>query len=462
MSAEESCNKQEQCEQLPKISEADYSVKENTLFETFLNNNTENEINIVEKQKTNVAEKEERFSYILQSHLNQENPTNQNKIHNNILKESTELPNQQTKTTKEANYATGVCSTSQSSNMYNSANYTSYPSGSTTLPTCPYTNFHNPGLYGNYINNNYIINVCPNNAYLTPYPNNYYINSQNTNRSVPQLIRQPYASNAVHVSQPVWYVQQQKAQSYYPMRNYHAQPFMYLSNPPPLKTTQRWTTPILKTQTQPSYSSPTPSTPPQLWNGVQGQNLLRNNSTQLLSSNHQSYGYGYSRDGSKSISKSQNFGNFVVKHQCNKSDKYQSWSDDQNEYKNSCSLANNRCSPYSTASCCASENNIAAEHNLHCQEELYKTEEESCYQSEDNFSSLTSLTSDDLEKQALEQYSGSNESFYRELEQQATEQYEESGNWMRPPNNSELFGGLSMVNLFLYCKLCLVYYNYII
>lgn len=428
-----------------KKSETDSGVKQNIVFDMFSTKKpgsesaAEKEISIVDKEKRSSA---------WQSLTSQEGSPILSKKFESAPKEQTEKPNLMTKTTKESTYTTA----NSSSNSYASINYTTtYATGAPSLPTCPYSNYHNHNLYNNYINNNYIINVCPNNSYHTPYSNNYYLNNQNTSRSVPQVVRQPYVSNAVHMTQPMWYVQQKTHQAYYPVRNYHTQPFVYMPNSTPLRTTQRWTTPFLKTQTQPCYNSPPPSTPPQAWGAIHGQNLHRNNSTQVVSSSPHYYAYGYPREACRNFTKTQDLCSFPTKHQLSgRLEKNHPWLEVQNEYGSVYSLAN-RVSTYSTASCCpsASDSNAAAEnkHSLR-QDELCKVEEESCYQSEDNFSSLTSLSSDDLEKQALEQYSASNDSFYRELEQQAADQYEESGNCMSPPNDREFFGGLLIVDFF--------------
>lgn len=440
LTADESCNKQEE-QQSPKKSETGSAVKQNILFDIFSTKTLGSEN--AEKDKIDTGDKEKRTS-IWHSLTIEESPSSSKKFDVTAKEQASEASHLLTKTKKEANYTRVNSSSGNNSNLYASTNFTTYTTGAPTLPTCPYSNYHNHNLYNNYINNNYIINVCPSNSYLTPYSNNYYVNNQNTSRSVPQVVRQPFVSSAVHINQPMWYVQQ-KTQAYYPMRNYHTQPFVYVSNPPPLRTTQRWTTPsFLKTQTQPCYAPP--STPPQVWGGIHGQNVHRNNSTQVVSSSQQYYGYGYSKEGSKNVSKTQDFCNVSAKQQsqCGKLDRNYACFEDQNEYPSVYSVAN-RGSSYSATTCCpsATDGKIAAENNNfnRLDELCNKTEEESCYHSDDNLSSSTSLSSDDLEKQALEQYSASNESFYRELEQQAAEQYEESGNYTSPPNDRIFFGG---------------------
>lgn len=456
LTADESCNKQE--EQSPsKIAEGDDGRKQTILFDIFSTKKVRSDN--AEKEKIDTANKEKCTS-TWQSLAIKEGSYSRKKF-DDAPKEQSEVSNLLTKITKEATYTTANSSSANSSNLYTSINstnnYSNYATGAPTLPSCPYSNYHNHNLYNNYINNNYIINVCPNNSYVTPYSNNYYVNNQNTSRSVPQVIRQPFVSNAVHINQPMWYVQQKTSQAYYPVRNYHTQPFVYVSNPPPLRTTQRWTTPFLKTQTQPPcYTPPPPSPPPQAWGGIHGQNVHRNNSTQLISSTQQYYGYGYSREGNKNFDKTPAVGNFSGKQlsQCGKLDRnHTSLFDDQNDHSNVCSLANKAsCS----ATCCPTphgpDTNPDAENTNPPQDESCKAEEESCNHSEDNFSSGSSLSSDDLERQALEQYSASNESFYRELEQQAAEQYEESGNYMSPPNDTEFFGGLLIIDIFCYAN----------
>lgn len=54
----------------------------------------------------------------------------------------------------------------------------------------------------------------------------------------------------------------------------------------------------------------------------------------------------------------------------------------------------------------------------------------------------SSSVSEDLEQQALEQYRASSDNLYKELELQAAEQYEYSENWVRPPSDIAVFGGL--------------------
>lgn len=71
---------------------------------------------------------------------------------------------------------------------------------------------------------------------------------------------------------------------------------------------------------------------------------------------------------------------------------------------------------------------------------------------------VTETTSEDLERQALDEYQSSNESFYKDLEKEAEEQYEDNPeNLVGPPIDNWLFGGLVRKKLRLLCvsSLCL-------
>ncbi|KAF7274370.1 hypothetical protein GWI33_012956, partial [Rhynchophorus ferrugineus] len=58
------------------------------------------------------------------------------------------------------------------------------------------------------------------------------------------------------------------------------------------------------------------------------------------------------------------------------------------------------------------------------------------------FVPVADSVSDDLELQALEQYSASSDNMLSDLERQAAEQYDVSSeNWLRPPRNDEMFFG---------------------
>ncbi|KRT84483.1 hypothetical protein AMK59_1624 [Oryctes borbonicus] len=67
---------------------------------------------------------------------------------------------------------------------------------------------------------------------------------------------------------------------------------------------------------------------------------------------------------------------------------------------------------------------------------------------------VITTNSDDLERQALEEYQSSNESFYKDLERQAEEQYEDSENSLGPPNEDLYFGGRASL-----CKCFSVYFS---
>lgn len=62
---------------------------------------------------------------------------------------------------------------------------------------------------------------------------------------------------------------------------------------------------------------------------------------------------------------------------------------------------------------------------------------------------LVENSCEDLERQALNEYQSSNESFYKELEKEAVEQYQDnSENLTCPPNIEQVFfGGLLYQNL---------------
>lgn len=67
---------------------------------------------------------------------------------------------------------------------------------------------------------------------------------------------------------------------------------------------------------------------------------------------------------------------------------------------------------------------------------------------------IITTNSDDLERQALEEYQSSNESFYKDLERQAEEQYEDSENSLGPPNKHLYFGGRASL-----CEYFSVYFS---
>ncbi|CAH1979862.1 unnamed protein product [Acanthoscelides obtectus] len=68
----------------------------------------------------------------------------------------------------------------------------------------------------------------------------------------------------------------------------------------------------------------------------------------------------------------------------------------------------------------------------------------------ENVFPVTGSLSDELERQALEQYSNSNDNVFQELERQAVEEYEGcSENCKSPPNCKGLFGGFFNINFFI-------------
>nr|CAI5822902.1 unnamed protein product [Callosobruchus analis] len=68
----------------------------------------------------------------------------------------------------------------------------------------------------------------------------------------------------------------------------------------------------------------------------------------------------------------------------------------------------------------------------------------------ENVFPVTGSLSDELERQALEQYNGSNDNVFQELERQAVEEYEDcSENCKSPPNCKALFGGFFNFNFFI-------------
>lgn len=76
------------------------------------------------------------------------------------------------------------------------------------------------------------------------------------------------------------------------------------------------------------------------------------------------------------------------------------------------------------------------------------------YESESKPLTVITTNSDDLERQALEEYQSSNESFYKDLERQAEEQYEDSENLLGPPNEDLYFGGRASL-----CEYFSVYFS---
>lgn len=271
-----------------------------------------------------------------------------------------------------------------SSNSNTNSNSLCIPSNA--LLSCPY-NYSHSSHYN-------VVNLCSNNAYGNFYP-------QSSNRPVPHTIRQP---NPVHpLNQPIW-VMQQSSQGYYPPIG-ASQPLFYVSPNINMRPGQRWAH-FIKPPSPQTYPNPCQA---QNWS-QQNQNVYRN----AYAAYNAPQNVDYANSRTKSSSKLKKPPPAVRL----KSDLERTTTEDspsENSYQSG--------SRYGNGSSTSRENY-------------------SVLRRERPGEVASSSVSEDLEQQALEQYRASSDNLYKDLELQAAEQYEYSENWVRPPSDASIFGGL--------------------
>lgn len=276
-------------------------------------------------------------------------------------------------------------SSSMSNSNNPSSNSVCIPSNA--MLSCPY-NFSHSHSHSSHYN---VVNLCSNNTYGNFYP-------QSSNRPVPHAIRQP---SPVHpLNQPIW-VMQQSGQGYYPPVA-TSQPLFYVSPNINVRPGQRWTH-FIKPPSPQSYPNVCQA---QNW-PQQNQNAYRN-------------AYAYNAPQNLDYSRSKGSGKAKKPPPAArlKSDGERTATEDspsENSHQSG--------SRYGNGSAASRENY-------------------SVLRRERPGEVAASSASEDLEQQALEQYRASSDNLYKDLELQAAEQYEYSENWVSPPSDASVIGGL--------------------
>ncbi|KAK4885693.1 hypothetical protein RN001_001964 [Aquatica leii] len=349
-------------------------------------------------------------------------------------------------------------------------NFVSNNSASNTLNTQYPVNFHaytNAGLH-------YTNNLYP--------PSNAFQSSQiPLNSRIPQLNR-TYPSNQMH---SMWFVSQNRTPPIYSVAHYTSQPYLYLTTPqlqtpqpssplphPLPRQNQRWQCPVPYVRSpNPFHISVPPQYPalttPQQW-GIQNQNIYRVNSNQQIEPNQQMESHMQNR--SKIKTKKLN----VVT--CNARYKVRSKSPEElcstypsiNKKKASYDMASTEKQFFiKTAASTSSLEYRRLKYDSYKSNEFshigkrasamaFKNDSEIFVSSDSDGSHtllpIASSLSEDLERQALEQYQNSNENFYQELERQAEEQYDgdRSENLFCPPYKTIYIGGLIVLSILFY------------
>ncbi|KAF5299554.1 hypothetical protein FQR65_LT09359 [Abscondita terminalis] len=304
------------------------------------------------------------------------------------------------------------------------------------------------------------------------YPNAFQSSQVPINSRIPQFNR-PYPSNPMH---SMWFVSQNRTPQIYSVtHHYTSQPYLYLTTPqlqtpqpstptppPPPRQNQRWQYPVSYMRSQnPYHMSIPPSYPavPQQWGLQTQQNLYHANSNQQVETNQQIESYR-----SKIKTKQLNTCNKKVR---NKSPDDVSTS--INKRRTVYDLPPNEKQFFIKAA--ASTSSLECRRSKHpgdykpndsfrvvkrSSATTFKNDSENFVSSDSDGSHtllpVTSSPSEDLERQALEQYQNSNENLYQELERQAEEQYDEdhSENWSCPPCKTLYIGGLIILNILFY------------
>ncbi|GJQ76295.1 hypothetical protein Trydic_g2023 [Trypoxylus dichotomus] len=360
--------------------------------------------------------------------------------------------------------------TSNPINCYsnNFVNYQSFCPANSTV-----TEYQPAEMYGTYNPTNYTGNYY---SPLQYQPSNLYCNSysganlsSNSYTYSPVTYTSQLSSNArnfiqqkqntIHYNtgQQQWIMHQYRTPSLYNVNYIPPQPCFLL--PPQLPKQQRWMPAghyVRPPTTQAIHVNATPPhTPPQNW-GVQGQ-LYRTNSTQHICQQSQVFETASVDNSSRQKYKSRKINSqmsMITNKIRSKSPENQPYSTEKVKCNPICkkSLSSETTAPPGTSKFFVNSTaNDVTEYKL-----IVKKNSMASHTADANKLLSSVLTnfdadskplpvittnSDDLERQALEEYQSSNESFYKDLERQAEEQYEDSENSLGPPNENLYFGG---------------------
>ncbi|KAF5279664.1 hypothetical protein FQA39_LY18248 [Lamprigera yunnana] len=382
------------------------------------------------------------------------------------------------------NITNNACNTAASCNLTNVSEFclnpytgNSYSNTSHFSNACSniYTNSYNynyksqhpTNFHGNYSNTG------------PPYNNNLYATTNNLQQNQIQFNR-AFPSNQMY---SMWLVPPSRTPPLYSFTHYTSQPYMYLNTPqvqtqqfPPSPSSlpqsqhqnQRWQYPLLYVRTQnPLQSHHMPVSPQyptvatsQQW-GMQSQNVYRVNSKQQVAQNQQISSYMQNR----AKIKHKKFGYNTQYKVRSKSPEEFSLTKRQTNYDlqsaekqyiiktaaSTSSLEYTRLKHHANL-----KSNKSTRVSKRSSTMAFRTNSENCLSSDSDESHtalpITTALSEDLERQALEQYQNSNENFYQELERQAEEQYddEDPENLLRPPYPRQYIGGLIILNVLFY------------
>lgn len=286
--------------------------------------------------------------------------------------------------------------------------------------------------FNNYTNNNYIVNLCTNSPYMNTCANNMYVN--NPNSQLQQGARQFVTANPTNINHPYFVVhqQQQRVHGYYPATPTHAQPLLYMSSPSTsLRPQPRWPPPHLKsTHSLMNMPQQPQNAAPQHW-AYQNQSMHKHVFAQ------QYYDYYKPKSRTKRQSSTGNG-------QPERNAYEQGYSVDAGLTCKNPSSLNSSCTSENTLNLLGSTCQSSSSINYKCCTKRATDLTPTRLLSRPSGSAVSSSVSEDLERQAIEQYNFSNENLYQELELQAEEQYEHSENWNSPSNTKILFGGLAL------------------
>lgn len=356
--------------------------------------------------------------------------------------------------------------------MYSSQQRIATNENCSNLPTSS-TNEYNPYDVYAYANSNFYSNSCSavsnsfnyycnnqhqhsqNNVYTNTYTNYSSYATPNSISVSPQTCRQNFCQNPFQFASQTHHYFFNQYRNAYNVQHFTPQPYFILTQPPP-KAPQRWTPPqqCLRTNTPQNYI---PSQTNQYWN-VPTQNVYRTNSNQQIYNYHQQLCDNTTTNSGDSRSKFKprkiTLPNKII---LNKPLDYNTNKTEiLNQNKKSLSETSNKIVFIKNNS--ISDYKEVRREPLQIVPKLNKTtiipnltKDFSCPSDTDSASVIpvTESISEELERQALDEYQSSNDSFYKELEKQAVEQYEEcSENLMCPPNEDIFFGGLPSRHLF--------------
>lgn len=368
---------------------------------------------------------------------------------------------------------------------FNSQYATNFQTNSYTATSFPNNLYTNNTFQTNQISSMNSRNVFPQ-FNRQPYP------------STPAHISSPHS---------MWFVQHNRPSStLYSVAHFTTQPYLLLPPPPPPppppstlppRQSQRWTPPthyVRPPSTMQSFHVPvTPqhtstSLTPQHW-GMQNQNLFRANSSQQISSSSQPFLESLSGQNVRSKPKSKkslpttqlNFMQYKARSRSPEGSTLSNENLDSIEvlsgtYSNASlsfskrstgssdvgfsmntlekpliikSAASTSSLDYRRAKACSDYKEIEPSLIEKCSTVVLgnQTENPSFFSSDSEESHtllpIAATVSEELERQALEQYQPSDDNFYQDLERQAEEQYDgdHSENWKGPPNRDLFFGG---------------------